>query len=108
MLPWTQVPSSQNHPAAVFGDVVVTVAGLTTGGWVVAASAAAGAAAGQLLWTTTLPLGTSLPTPVAVVGDLAVLALDSRIYALLPANGSLAWNASSQCSLGDPLLVNTL
>lgn len=89
------------------GDRIIAFAGLDGGSWTLVASSAAGPSAGQLLWTTKLPLGSSLPSVVAVAGDLAVMELDGRVFAVHPGNGSLAWNATSPCSLGDPRMVNS-
>lgn len=88
-------------------SVLVAVAGLTPSSWEVAGFAvAAGPASTQLgaarAWTTQLPLGGSIPSAVAAAGGLAVLELDGRVLALRPQDGSLAWNASSPCSLGRP------
>ena len=107
VLPWTDPPSDQRTPTAVFDDRVIAFAGLTPDAWVLVATGAAGASAGQLLWTTEFPLGSSIPSTVAVAGELAVLELDGRVFAVHPGNGSVAWNATSPCSLGDPRMVNT-
>lgn len=107
VLPWTEPTSSQRAPNAVFDDTIVAFAGLTPESWLLVATAAGGAAAGQLLWTTEFPLGSSVPSAIAVAGDVAVLELDGKVFAVHPGNGSIAWNVSSPCTLGNPRLVSS-
>lgn len=88
---------------ATFDDRLVAFAGLDGDEWQLVGASAAG----RVMWTTELPLRTSLPSAVvsAVAGELAVMELDSRVYGVHPGNGSVAWNVTSPCGLGDPRLI---
>ena len=111
VLPWAEPPGDQRAPTAVFAgagaaQVAVAVGNLTAAGWEVRGVSVASTGALTPLWNATLPLGAGIPSAVTVAGELAVVHLDGRLLALHPSNGSLAWNATSPCSLGNPRLVN--
>lgn len=104
-LAWADSRASTH--AAVFDDeLLVAFTGFDGRQWALEGAAVDGPDAGRVLWTTLFPLGTSLPSAVVAAGKLAVLQLDNRVFAVDPrANGSIAWNVSSPCSLGEPRLV---
>lgn len=105
-LPWTDTIAS--FPGAVFGDdLLVAFTGLDGRQWELVGAAIAGPDAGRVLWTAELPLGSQMPSTIAVAGELAVLELDGRVFAVDPRNGTVLWNATSPCSLGDPRMVDT-
>ena len=112
-LPWSEPAASRAAQQAVFGDaVLVAFAELTPTAWVLAGLAAAGgpsqdAAAGRPLWTAQFPVRTGIPSALAVGGEQAVFELDGRIYAVQPANGSVAWNATSPCVHGGPRIMSS-
>jgi outer membrane protein assembly factor BamB len=92
----------------VFGDdLLVAFTGLDGRQWELVGAAISGPDAGRVLWTAELPLGSQLPSTIAVAGELAVLELDGRVFAVDPRNGTVLWNATSPCSLGDPRMVDT-
>lgn len=103
-LPWAD--TGAGVPGAVFdNDRLVAFTGLDGERWELTGAAVAGPDAGRVLWTAEFPLGTTLPSPVAAAGELAVIELDGQVYAVHPDNGTIAWNTTSPCSLGDPKLV---
>lgn len=107
-LPWAD--ASTGARVAVFGDDhLVAFTGLDGADWQLVGAAVAGPSAGRVLWTTELPLGSSLPSAVTAAGDLAVVELDGSVFGLHPRNGSVAFirTAGSLCSLGDPRLVSS-
>ena len=105
-LPWSD--SISGFPGAVFGDdLLVAFTGLDGRQWELVGAAIAGPDAGRVQWTAEFPLGSQLPSTIAVAGELAVLELDGRVFAVDPRNGTVRWNATSPCSLGDPRMVDT-
>lgn len=92
----------------MFGDdQLVAFAGLDGERWELVGAAVAGPDAGRVQWTAQFPLASQLPSTIAVAGELAVLELDGRVFAVDPRNGSVVWNATSPCSLGDPRMVDS-
>lgn len=105
-LPWADTIAG--FPGAVFGDdLLVAFTGLDGRQWELVGAAVAGPDAGRVLWTAQFPLGSQLPSTIAVAGELAVLELDGRVFAVDPRNGTVLWNATSPCSLGDPRMVDS-